>query len=274
MSAAPLYGCQSLQLSISNNSTTLESVQGNHLSGKSNTDVEFLLVQNDPIDNEELPRNIHTFFPNLLLIRWVSGNLKTVSADDLLPFPNLTGFSVWINKIESIEGNLFEHTPKLKWIDFQSNRITNVGPGIFDNLDQLRTIYFVQNYCIDQNAFTLQEIEELKQKLTIQCPQASTTQTSTSSTTEAISTSTITIGTTTEGTCSVRCTVNDEIDSLMESFAEQTRFNDEQSKTNEKLQEINQETISRICELEDLVAKGDERILELERQMREVLAKP
>lgn len=250
ISAGSVYNCYNAQVSISNSATTLESVRGVHQSGKSNTDVKVLYVEEDKTGIERLPSNIEKFFPNLVLIRWVRGSIRTVTAEDLRPFPELTGFSMFYNRIVSLDGDLFQYTPKLEWVDFERNQIANVGEDLLANLENLKRVWFHANTCIDSSAESPQAIQELKQALLTQCPFLVTTQTS--STTDD---------------CNVRCTVNEEIDGLTAKLGDQSRINDE-------FQETIQNSERRIHALEDLVAKSDERILELEKQVREILSLP
>lgn len=168
---------------------TLESVTGNHLSGKSNADVEYLYIHNQILTR--FPTNIEAFFPFLIGIEWFNSNLLSIAPEDLEPFENLVIFSSFMNKLVSIDGRLFERAPKLRWISFYGNLIENVGYNLLENLPDLQYVSFGSNPCIDTIALTPNEIAELKVQLLISCPPIGGTTTTTTTTTTPQTTSTV-----------------------------------------------------------------------------------
>lgn len=298
---------------LNNNPSSLESVRGHHNGGLSNSDVGGLWVMDDVTELSRLPKNIERFFPTLIVLFWDNGNLRSITADDLQPFPELRLFAVFQNNLISIDGALFQHTRKLNYIDLASNRIDNVGSGLLDNLNELIELDFSLNSCINANATTPQGIQLIKQKLSTYCATLTeTTQvTATTSRQETTATTSIRHTTTDHGSstsmqppppvappidiCSIRCSVNEEVDELYESLRLQGETIIEQRQSIMKLQEENdeqfqikakmQETINnqkdlmvknekRIDELENSNAKSEERIEEIEKQLREILAMP
>lgn len=198
------YACTSVQVTNNNNSTSLESVEGNHLDGNSNSDVKVLQVYGRTTI-QKLPTNIERFFPHLEALSWLVAGLLTITADDLRPFPQMKYLDLQQNRFVSLDSDVFQHSPKLAHVELRDNKITNVGLDLLANLNELVRFSFYTNPCISFNAATPEEIQELKQKLVTQCPPLTLT----------------TISTTTEETCDVRCTVNDEIDDLMRVIDEQ-----------------------------------------------------
>lgn len=146
----------------------LHEVGFDHLEGKSKYDVEVFDVQNQTF--RYIPKNLDEFFPNLKCINWYNSDLTSISSDDLKPFPDLVRLGVWLNNLESLDGDLFKYTPKLKIIDFEENHIRHVGHGLLSGLHELEEIYFWNNICIDDDAFDSESVRQLEQELMEKCP--------------------------------------------------------------------------------------------------------
>lgn len=148
---------------------TLTNVTGDHLPGKSTADVEYL--HGSFITITMIPEKLVDFFPNLKIFQWDSTGLTAISSQDLRPFPNLIAFYAAYNKkLESIDGNLFEHSPNLKLISLYNNEIQHVGHNLLTNMPNLEIVWFNLNPCINTNAFGTGEILELNRQLPISCP--------------------------------------------------------------------------------------------------------
>lgn len=165
----PVYYCSNGQLKEANSMTTLESVGGVHSDGKSNADVRAMDVQSDRLV-EHFPQGVENFFPNLLMIEWFNGNLVSITAEDLRPFPALRVLHLYVNKIVSLDSNLFQHTPELVFINFASNSITTVGENLLTGLTHLTSVDFFYNPCISQGAWLPEEIRVLNERLPVYCP--------------------------------------------------------------------------------------------------------
>lgn len=147
----------------------LAEVKGTHLPGKTNSDVTGMNFWDRTIN--QFPKNLEIFFPNLDRFHFRNSNLFSISSEDLRPFRNLVYFAIGEkSKLMSIESDLFKYTPKLELVAFNNAPIKNVGFGLLDNLKHLKQVNFFNNDCINVRAGTTQEIEELKRKLTLQCP--------------------------------------------------------------------------------------------------------
>lgn len=144
-------------------------ILGIHVLGRSNADVKgFRMLYDETFS--ALPRNLENFFPNLEALDFNHGGLTSISSDDLAPWPKLSVFIVASNKIETLDGDLFQHSPKLTWISFYNNLIRNVGANLLSNLNELKFISFRNNPCISTGAETPDEIESSKAQLFLQCP--------------------------------------------------------------------------------------------------------
>jgi hypothetical protein len=181
-----LYTCWS-SAKNSRNALTIDEVRGDHLSGKSNVDVQAFREANEEL--QHIPSNLVRFFPNLKVI-YFDAPLLQISASDLKPFPNLVQFYSFNSKFTRIESDLFQSTKKLQTIQFRYSMLENVGENLLSGLSQLKDAQFYRCTCIGFTATTRQTIEELKQKLATQCPHLRATTASPLATTPGLSTTT------------------------------------------------------------------------------------
>lgn len=201
------------ELTVGKSETTVESVHGGHFDFKSNKDVQGLYVQMEATKMLHFPKGIEKFFPNILAIEWYAGNLVSITAEDLKPFPELKALGLANNWITSLDGDLFKYTPSLRYISFYNNQVTTVGLGLLSGLRDLTSAYFVNNRCIDAIARTSTEVKDVVQKLEAQCAPLTTPAPPT--TPVPIKTTTGSpITPTTEHYCSIRCSMNTEVDEL------------------------------------------------------------
>lgn len=171
------YTCSYATLITYGNITHVFGVAGDHEGGETNEDVKALYISSYQLNR--IPKGIEEFFPNLIIFGWTLGDLTTLTADDLKPFPELQLFYAQGNKLVSLDGDLFKYTPKLILISFGSNLLEHVGLGLLDGLNKLTLAYFSGNPCINVKARTPGAIQELKLKLQNQCPPLSTSPTTT-----------------------------------------------------------------------------------------------
>ncbi|CRK91140.1 CLUMA_CG004826, isoform A [Clunio marinus] len=186
-----LYNCDATVIHTGN-PNVLEAVRGNHSAGLNNYLVQSINMNDYSHQLRQLPSNIYQFFPSLVEINVRNSGLMSITADDLQPFPLLFVLGVTDNNITHLDGNLFQHTPNLRMVNFMNNRIETVGPGLLDGLEPLRqlgsAVIFWNNVCIDESAFYREDIEALIQTLETNCrPPVTTTNTpsTTIATTEA-----------------------------------------------------------------------------------------
>jgi hypothetical protein len=148
--------------------TFIEEVRGTHLSGKGNLNVEFFYEQGNLLTS--IPRNLERFFPNLKGIYFFAP-LSQVSSNDLRPFRNLVSFESVNGRFTSIPGDLFQHTRQLTQIIFSVPGLESVGTNLLTGLNELTHLTFESLKCIERfHANTPQLIQELKEKLRVQCP--------------------------------------------------------------------------------------------------------
>lgn len=146
----------------------------------------------------------------------VNSQFTTISAGDIAPWPNLAVLIVNDNAIAQLDGDLFQQSPRLAFIDFQGNLIENVGANLLSNLNELTFVSFINNPCINEFATTPYQIESLRVQLLTQCPPLDEPTEEPETTVE---------------TCTARCSIDDEVDDL-------TALAEEQALRIENLEEV------------------------------------
>lgn len=87
------YSCDYATLISDGNLTHVIDVTGNHTSEKTNADVKSLWINSSHQHFNRIPKGLGKFFPNLIGFGWHNGNLTTLAAEDLEPFP--AGFRLY-----------------------------------------------------------------------------------------------------------------------------------------------------------------------------------
>lgn len=159
-----VYTCTARVLFDGNQNVT--SVYGSHQSGKGNGNVQGLTLSSQ--DLPFVPTNIQSFFANVLALDLDTNVISSINNKHLKQFPNLQLFSIWKNRITSIDSNLFDGLTSLKFISFDSNDLRHIGHDI--NIPSNGDMRFAHNPCIDQWANTPGQILNLKLNLLRYCP--------------------------------------------------------------------------------------------------------
>lgn len=162
-----LYTCNARLLQLSN-TTAVYAVIGEHSFDKTNNDVGYLRILDQPIDF--IPEGIKNFFPNLHGLRIGNSSIKQLNKDDLLPYPELELLSFDKNRLEVLDGDLFDYTPSLKWIYFEDNNIVHIVPDLLASLKNLEYVNFSGNICVDEIAESHESINLLTSQLSVKCP--------------------------------------------------------------------------------------------------------
>lgn len=165
-----IYYCapRNLYSITSRSNAVVESIAGNHLSEKTNDDVQGFST-GSKITNY-FPKGLEKFFKNLKMISITSGHLKEVHQSDLLVFPDLIAAYLQINDIEVIEEGLFFYNPKLMVVDLSVNKIARIHPQVFDELVELVTLGLISNRCINvQSRNNRYETEKIIDEVKFRC---------------------------------------------------------------------------------------------------------
>lgn len=148
---------------------------GEHLDGKSNSDVEAVSVSLSNTPNM-IPQ-MFTTFPNMIALTTLASQLQSISIPDATKIirlnvdvnrigriekgmlnnqRNLQSFSAMACAITSIDEDAFEGLDEVTFINFQFNMITKIEPKTFQHLPNLLTAIFESNALtrIDDDVFS------------------------------------------------------------------------------------------------------------------------
>lgn len=164
-----VYTCK-VNLISGGDPSIVERVEGTHLAGRGDADVIGFTIALNLAGTYPFPQNLGNIFRNLKAIEWIRYNLREVIPEDLRPWPNLAVLSFRNNLLTSLEGDLFQHSLQLEFLRLDDNEITNVGHGLLDGLSKLSWLSIRNNPCINVEARTPQQIQEVINQLRENCP--------------------------------------------------------------------------------------------------------
>lgn len=175
----PMYKCESLKL-FEIEEKVLQSVNGTHVTGYGNLQVDSFSLVVDADDLSYIPNNIPVIFPNLKKFSFGFTKITKISPNDLMQLPNLEVFESRFNPILSLPGNLFNRNPKLQEVRFygslkfspsKNDSISEIGQNLLGNLNQLTTVIFMSHYCIESEiALNRSEVIALNDRIHLLCP--------------------------------------------------------------------------------------------------------
>lgn len=156
-------GCQASSLNILEPETNVSSTFGVQATAKifsasSGTIVKFF------------PRGLETIFPNLEGIQIYNAQLEWIEKEDLKPFKGLIEIHLPYNKLDFLQSDLFEFNPKLKKVNFESNRqLKYVSSSLLKPLTQLEQAYFQSCNCINSYAQNKAALKSLMGHIDVGC---------------------------------------------------------------------------------------------------------
>lgn len=161
---ANVYACQGRVLFDGNEQVVM--VFGTHQTGMGHNDVRALSLMSQNLTF--FPTNIEAFFPNTIAIYLNDNAIPNVNNSHLIPLQSLQTLGLAMNRITTLDTNLFSNMTSLRNISFASNNIRHIGHDI--DLPDSGSINFNSNDCISDNATTPAEVESLRLELLRQCP--------------------------------------------------------------------------------------------------------
>jgi hypothetical protein len=176
-----VYQCKDPIIADFGDGKNLANITGYHESGKSHEDVKGVYAGTS-LNTTNFPRDFGEFFPNLIYLGYLNTKFTSISSEDLRNLPSLKRFYIANSNLISIEGDLFKHSPSLRWIRFLKNPFEHVGHNLLSGLYRLESVGMYNNNCINQTADTPEAIREIIRILPIQCPPLPSTETTTIST--------------------------------------------------------------------------------------------
>jgi hypothetical protein len=160
------YMCRATE--IDEYGVNITEITGTHMPGRNNNDVEGFSAGSH--HSPHFAGNLFTFFPNLKALDYVSCGIRSISSQQLFPYPQLRFLVMQGSQIQYLPGDLFRFTPNVEYISFPYSQIRHVGHQLLANMPNLHTVWIARNPCIDRNAFTWTDIQQLNTDLPYLCP--------------------------------------------------------------------------------------------------------
>lgn len=144
-----IYTAEVVQADIRKRGTTVRSIRGEHLEGKTSADVLTLSFVGTRVNY--FPAGLERIFrqKNFLLIR--KCGLKEIWAEDLKGLDNLVVLMLDHNELTSLPSNLFEDMKNLIAINFYHNKLQYLSPKLISNQHFLKYADFCQNKNINKS---------------------------------------------------------------------------------------------------------------------------
>ncbi|CRL04214.1 CLUMA_CG017310, isoform A [Clunio marinus] len=135
--------------SITEPNTSIRTINGNHLDGKSDKDVEAIRFENITVNY--FPQGLNKIFPNLKAVIIHKCGLKSITQRDLVGLESIERLSCENNKITSLADNRFANMNKLIDISFKNNDLHSMSSELLKPLlnNDLEFVDFSGNRSID-----------------------------------------------------------------------------------------------------------------------------
>lgn len=142
---------------------------GTHQNGKNDADLKLFALY-IKTELNIFPKNLEKKFPNLENLTIQNTQISSISKYDLQPFGyKLKNIYFHTNKLEVIEGDIFEFTSNLEVIYLDGNQFKHVGTGTFDQLQKLSTLHFNGNPCHSGSASDRPSVISLTATIITKC---------------------------------------------------------------------------------------------------------
>ena len=112
-----------------------------------------------------MPKGVEKFLKHLEVLVIAGTGLKQIQSTDLKPFVFLKEVYLNDNQLEVLKGDLFEFNPEITILNFENNKIKQIGCGFLEPLIRLEAVKFAGNPFFPENALTISRIVDLKLKL-------------------------------------------------------------------------------------------------------------
>ncbi|XP_070508999.1 leucine-rich repeat-containing protein 15-like [Chironomus tepperi] len=149
---------------LSNNADSSTEISGQHLSGRTDDDVDMLVSFH--LTFTELTSNLCDKFPNLKRLKIMSSDIAKVYPNALNNCKNLNEFHLISSKITELPVDLFSENPELTRIEINNNNnLTTLPENIFESLYEVRLLWLYRNQLdfLPENIFkSLHNLEKLQ----------------------------------------------------------------------------------------------------------------
>lgn len=128
--------CNVKGLSVTEEAEVVKSVNTEKLTIKENITI---LIIEDQICHY-FPKEIETFLPKLQRIKIINSKLKTITKDDLAPFPDLLSLKLINNDLQYILGDVFSLSKRLQEIVLKDNKLQVIYTPILKSPKNLKDL--------------------------------------------------------------------------------------------------------------------------------------
>lgn len=153
------------------NSPTITSVTGVHAVGRSNADVQAVVIEGHDI--RLFPRGFEVAFPKVQAISLNGVGISEISQADLAAFPNLVQLQLNDNAITEIRRLTFDSSPDLQFISINNNPLRHVAQNVFDNLRKLSVFELRNTVCLNESGQNRNDVQTLLFRVFQSCPPTS-----------------------------------------------------------------------------------------------------
>ncbi|CRL01862.1 CLUMA_CG015451, isoform A [Clunio marinus] len=135
--------------SITEPNTIIQKIDGQHLNGKNDRDVEAIRFSDTTVNY--FPNALNKIFPNLKSVEIYKCGLKSITRRDLIGLENVQRLSCGNNNISSLPDNLFRNMKKLIDISFRDNDLHCMSSELLmpTLINNIKLVDFRENQSID-----------------------------------------------------------------------------------------------------------------------------
>lgn len=153
------FACKTQNLSITQTKQLITKLSDSH--PETNRDKVNTILIFEQIC-EFFSTGLERHFKNLSGIAIQYSGLKKITKGDLKHLGNLKSLSLFGNKLECLENDLFRFNPQLELISLFKNNLKHIFPNVFQGLHHLKRVYMNSNPCKNRDYLTREAIEQLK----------------------------------------------------------------------------------------------------------------
>jgi Leucine rich repeat len=167
------YSCKTVKYLTEGNAKIVEKIDG---AQKNTSYTNFNVTQffAKGIKIEQFPEGLAMHFGFLEVIRIVSCDMTILYKSSLENLTNIKYLDLLGNRLENLDSDTFENTPKLIEVWLNNNRLQFIGAQLLNPLKSLRVINLGGNTCIGSNSrHSDEELERLKIEIRLKCSDVS-----------------------------------------------------------------------------------------------------
>ncbi|KAG5666666.1 hypothetical protein PVAND_014681 [Polypedilum vanderplanki] len=127
------------------NRVSIEKIEGKHQFSRVDNDVEQISFLNASF--KLFPKNIDKIYHKIIIISIFRSKLEEIDCEDVKVFSKLKILYIFDSKIEVLRENLFSFNPDIEIVYMVKNKIRHIDPKIFIGLENLKGLYFRENFC-------------------------------------------------------------------------------------------------------------------------------